>query len=164
MANSEESAESAEDSAKTRELFELPVVQPANNSIVSRALASDEKTVARVLAGKTGEFRQLVERYQRPVFRFVRNLIREEHDAEDITQGVFLSAFDNLATFNASRAGWHSLLVNLCGGAARGRILACCFWLVSCRFTTLIASNHGHPYSMTTRDGITPDFRLANAE
>lgn len=67
-------------------------------------MASDEKTVARVLAGESGEFRLLVERYQRPVFRFVRNLIRDEHDAEDITQDVFLSAFDNLATFNARRA------------------------------------------------------------
>ena len=101
---SDESAEFGEDSAETLELFELPVVPPANNSIVSRALASDEKTVVRVLAGKTGELRQLVERYQRPVFRFVRNLIRDEHDAEDITQDVFLSAFDNLATFDARRA------------------------------------------------------------
>jgi RNA polymerase sigma-70 factor, ECF subfamily len=67
-------------------------------------LESEDQIVAQVLAGKTSEFRKLVERYQQPVFRFARNLIGDEHDAEDITQEVFLAAFNHLASYNAERA------------------------------------------------------------
>jgi RNA polymerase sigma-70 factor (ECF subfamily) len=45
-----------------------------------------------------------VEQYHQPVFGFARNLIGDEHDAEDITQEVFLAAFGHLASYNAKRA------------------------------------------------------------
>lgn len=67
-------------------------------------MASEDQIVAQVLAGKASEFRKLVERYQQPIFRFTRNLIGDEHDAEDITQEVFLAAFNNLASYNPKRA------------------------------------------------------------
>ena len=67
-------------------------------------MASEDQIVAQVLAGKASEFRKFVERYQQPVFRFIRNLIGDEHEAEDITQEVFLAAFNNLASYNAKRA------------------------------------------------------------
>ena len=67
-------------------------------------MASEDQIVAHVLAGKTSEFRKLVEQYHQPVFRFARNLIGDEHDAEDITQEVFLAAFVHLASYNAKRA------------------------------------------------------------
>lgn len=67
-------------------------------------MASEDQIVAQVLAGKTTEFRKLVEQYHQPVFRFARNLIGDEHDAEDITQEVFLAAFHHLASYNAKRA------------------------------------------------------------
>jgi RNA polymerase sigma-70 factor (ECF subfamily) len=67
-------------------------------------LHSEDQIVAQVLAGKTSEFRKLVEQYHQPVFRFARNLIGDEHDAEDITQEVFLAAYDNMTSYNAKRA------------------------------------------------------------
>lgn len=67
-------------------------------------MTSENQIVGQVLAGKTSEFRKLVERYQQPVFRFARNLIGDEHDAEDITQEVFLAAFGHLASYNAKQA------------------------------------------------------------
>ncbi|MCA9147665.1 MAG: sigma-70 family RNA polymerase sigma factor [Planctomycetales bacterium] len=76
-------------------------------------MVSEEQILACVLAGKTSEFRKLVDRYQQPVFRFARNLIRDEHDAEDITQEVFLAAFNNLASFNAKRASLQTWLFTI---------------------------------------------------
>lgn len=64
----------------------------------------DAQIVLQILSGKTGEYRRLVERYQQPVFRFVQNVIGDRHDAEDITQEVFVAAFDNLRSFDARRA------------------------------------------------------------
>ena len=71
---------------------------------MSGRLASEDQIIASVLAGQTNEFRLLVDQYRQPVFRFARNLIGDEHDAEDITQDVFLAAFDHLNSYNANRA------------------------------------------------------------
>ena len=49
------------------------------------------------------------------VFRFARNLIRDEHDAEDITQEVFLAAFNHLASYNAKRALFQTWLFTIRG-------------------------------------------------
>ena len=67
-------------------------------------LASEDQIIVSVLSGKTGDFRKLVEQYQQPVYRFARNLVSNEHDAEDIAQEVFLTAFDRLESYNATRA------------------------------------------------------------
>ena len=85
------------------------------NQIESGSLASEDQIVVQVLAGKTGEFRKLVERYHQPVFRFARNLIGDEH----ITQEVFLAAFDHLASYNAKRASLQTWLFTI----ARNRCL-----------------------------------------
>jgi RNA polymerase sigma-70 factor (ECF subfamily) len=76
-------------------------------------LENADQIAAQVIAGKTSEFRKLVEQYQQPVFRFARNLIGNEHDAEDITQEVFLAAFDHLASYNAKQASFLTWLFTI---------------------------------------------------
>ena len=66
-----------------------------------------------MLAGKTSEFRQLVEQHQQRIYCFVRNLIGDEHDAEDLAQEVFLAAFDHLASFDAERASLRTWLFTI---------------------------------------------------
>lgn len=67
-------------------------------------MADEDQIVARILAGNTSEFRHLMQQYQQPVFRFAHNMIGDMHDAEDLTQEVFLAAFDNLASYKSDRA------------------------------------------------------------
>lgn len=76
-------------------------------------MAGEEQIVARVLAGETSEFRRLVNLYRLPVFRFARSLIRDEHDAEDVTQEVFLAAFNHLASYSAERASLQTWLFTI---------------------------------------------------
>ena len=64
----------------------------------------DAQIVSQILSGKTSEYRRVVDRYQQPIFRFVYNLIGDRHDAEDITQDVFVAAFDHVRSFDARRA------------------------------------------------------------
>ena len=89
---------------EARELSVRFVVLHANKSFASSFLRNEDQIIASVLAGKTSEFRKLVDQYHRPVFRFARNLLGDEHDAEDIAQEVFLAAFDHLASYSAKRA------------------------------------------------------------
>ena len=77
------------------------------------SLANEDQIVSRILAGKTAEFRQLVDQFHQPVFRFSRNLIGNGHDAEDITQEVFLAAFKNLASYDPKRAAMQTWLFTI---------------------------------------------------
>ena len=44
----------------------------------------EEQLIRQVLRGQTESFRWLVERYQGPLFRFVRSLVPDAHQCEDI--------------------------------------------------------------------------------
>lgn len=57
----------------------------------------DAEIVRAVLAGRTERFAELVERHAAAVFRIVRAAVRQEADAEDVAQEVFLASFRNLA-------------------------------------------------------------------
>jgi RNA polymerase sigma-70 factor, ECF subfamily len=71
----------------------------------------DRELVARVLAGRTDDFRVLVERHQASVFRFALALLGNRQEAEDIAQEAFLAAFANLSRYDASRAGFSTWLL-----------------------------------------------------
>src|SRR3954447_13126786 len=64
----------------------------------------DRELVSRVLAGVSGDFRMIVERYQQSVFRFALGLLGNREEAEDATQEAFLAAFANLGSYDSSRA------------------------------------------------------------
>lgn len=58
------------------------------------------ETVSRVLRGDTEAFREIVDRYQRPILSFVRHLLLDPEDASDLAQEVFLTAFAKLSRFD----------------------------------------------------------------
>jgi DNA-directed RNA polymerase specialized sigma24 family protein len=64
----------------------------------------DRELVRRALAGRTDDFRVLVERHQQSIFRFALGLVGNREEAEDVTQESFLAAFANLAGYDSSRA------------------------------------------------------------
>ena len=75
--------------------------------------------IERVLDGDVEAFRELVERHQRRVFLFVRNLVRHASDAEDLVQEVFVAAFRKLNSFDAGRSQFSTWLLTI----ARNRCL-----------------------------------------
>jgi RNA polymerase sigma-70 factor (ECF subfamily) len=79
----------------------------------------DRTIIERVLSGNVDAFRELVERYQRRVFLFVRNMVRHRSDAEDLVQEVFVAAFRKLDSFDAERARFSTWLLTI----ARNRSL-----------------------------------------
>jgi RNA polymerase sigma-70 factor (ECF subfamily) len=61
----------------------------------------DAALVARALAGQDVAFEALVVKYQRRVAATIRRLVRDDRIAEELTQEVFLRAFNALADFSA---------------------------------------------------------------
>lgn len=60
----------------------------------------DLTLVEECLTGNTGAFELIVEKYQRPLFNGALRIINEYDDAEDVTQTVFIKAFENLRSFD----------------------------------------------------------------
>ena len=70
--------------------------------------ASDTDLVTRAKAGELDAFEALTNRYERRVYSLALRMLRQEQDAEDVTQQTFLSALENLGGFrgDASFATW----------------------------------------------------------
>ena len=62
----------------------------------------DEALLARVLRGDTASFELLMRRYNERVYRAVRSIVRDEHEAEDVMQQAYVNAFTHLGQFNGS--------------------------------------------------------------
>lgn len=64
---------------------------------------SDEQLAASAQKGDMASFSQLVERYQSRLIRYGRSLLFNHTDLEDVVQEVFIKAYRNLKSFDASR-------------------------------------------------------------
>lgn len=79
--------------------------------------ADDAALVRRCLRGDAFAIRALVERFQADVYGLCVRLLRDRHEAEDVSQEVFLRIFRSLNRWDAARAlkPWvMSIAVNRC--------------------------------------------------
>jgi RNA polymerase sigma-70 factor, ECF subfamily len=69
---------------------------------------NDTDLVARAKAGELDAFEALTNRYEQRVYSLALRMLRQEQDAEDVTQQTFLSALEHLPGFrgDASFATW----------------------------------------------------------
>lgn len=65
--------------------------------------AEEATLVRRCLRGDAGAIRLLVERFQGEVYGLCVRLLNHRHDAEDVTQEVFLRVFRSLRRWDSSR-------------------------------------------------------------
>ena len=68
----------------------------------------DDELVRRAKAGDLDAFEALTTRYEQRVFALAMRMLRQEQDAEDVTQQTFLSVLENLEGFRgeASFSTW----------------------------------------------------------
>lgn len=64
-------------------------------------LYSDAYYIERIVAGDTGCFACLLDRYSRPVHSLILKMVRNKEDAEELAQDVFMKVFRNLPSFKA---------------------------------------------------------------
>lgn len=61
--------------------------------------ASDDELVRQAKAGDLGAFEMLATRHEQRVYSLALRILRQEQDAEDVTQQTFLSVVENLGSF-----------------------------------------------------------------
>ena len=63
----------------------------------------DAQLVSRALAGSEDAYREIVVRFQRPIYSLILRMVRDTGQAEDLAQEVFVKAFGALENFDRSR-------------------------------------------------------------
>ncbi len=63
----------------------------------------DAQLVCRALTGSEDAYREIVLRYQRPIYSLILRMIRDNAQAEDLAQDVFVKAFAALKSFDPGR-------------------------------------------------------------
>ncbi|HVR09402.1 MAG TPA: sigma-70 family RNA polymerase sigma factor [Thermoanaerobaculia bacterium] len=71
-------------------------------------MPTDAELVASALRGSEEAFRELVVRFERPVYALILRMVREPETAEDLAQEVFVKAFRRLSSYDPRRkfASW----------------------------------------------------------
>jgi RNA polymerase sigma-70 factor (ECF subfamily) len=62
----------------------------------------DKDLVRECLDGSNNAFKEIVEKYYKVVYRLAFRILQNTDDAEEITQTVFVKAYENLNTYNSS--------------------------------------------------------------
>ena len=65
---------------------------------------NDNELIHEILSGKTYLFKDIVEKYRQMVFRTCMGFTHNEEDAGDLTQEVFINAYQNLKKFKGQSA------------------------------------------------------------
>ena len=66
-------------------------------------METDAQLVASALAGSQEAFRELVVRFERPVYSLIARMVQDSATAEDLAQEAFVKAYRSLRTYDASR-------------------------------------------------------------
>ena len=107
-----------------RSLEDLPIALSAPNphrlpSTIARA--DEHLLVAAAKAGDAAAFEELVNRYERKIFRLTMNITRNREDAEDAMQEAFLKAYSHLQSFQGD-SRFYTWLVRIAANEALMRL------------------------------------------
>lgn len=96
-----------------------------------RSTAEDASFASLALGGDERGYRGLLDRHREPIYRLVRNLVRDDEEAKDITQQAFISGFAALKRFDPAQSfrNWMSrIAINKCRDWARKRAVRRFLW------------------------------------
>jgi RNA polymerase sigma-70 factor, ECF subfamily len=67
---------------------------------VNTTTVTDHELVTRAQQGSEKAYRELLDRYQRPVFSIIYRMIRDREQAEDLAQETFVRVFNNIERYD----------------------------------------------------------------
>jgi RNA polymerase sigma-70 factor (ECF subfamily) len=79
---------------------------------------ADEQLAEEALAGSQRAYRELVHRFERPVFNLVARMVHDRTLAEDLTQDAFVKAFSRLDTYQSAQGKFSNWLFKIAHNTA----------------------------------------------
>src|SRR5580765_1571067 len=104
-------------------LVKTPTLSASNpHRLPSNVAREDEHLlVASAKAGDASAFEELVNRYERKIFRLTMNITRNREDAEDAMQDAFMKAYSHLDRFQ-EESRFYTWLVRIAANEALMRL------------------------------------------
>jgi RNA polymerase sigma-70 factor (ECF subfamily) len=100
----------------------IPLTAPNPHKLPSRIAKDDEHLlVAAAKKGDTRAFEELVNRYEKKIFRVTMNITRNQEDAEDAMQDAFMKAYSHLKDFSGD-SRFYTWLVRIAANEALMRL------------------------------------------
>ena len=79
----------------------LPEKKQGSKPLATDYSTQDDRALAQMAAGgREGAFRELLTRYERPVFSLVFRMVRDRTLAEDLAQEAFIRAFNAISSYD----------------------------------------------------------------
>ena len=78
----------------------------------------ERQAIARAKDGDRAGLRFLYMRYERDVYRYVRSIVRDEYDAEDVTQNVFAKLMSALRSYEERAVPFSAWILRIARNAA----------------------------------------------
>src|SRR5438270_10706076 len=73
-------------------IFPAPLTMPER----SYTDVSDQQVVVFAQEGREDAYRELIKRYERPVFSLIYRMVRDKETAEDLSQETFIKVLNNI--------------------------------------------------------------------
>ncbi len=70
--------------------------------VLDHAQLDDRELATLAAKGREGAFRELLKRYERPVFSLIYRMVRDRTLAEDLAQEAFIRAFNAIGSYNTN--------------------------------------------------------------
>src|ERR1700761_4043973 len=71
-------------------------------AITEAGVFDESDLVAKAREGDAAAFNQLVNRYERKIYRLAKHITQNDEDAEDVLQDAFLKAYEHLDSFQGN--------------------------------------------------------------
>lgn len=81
-------------------------------------MESEIQIIDAAAEGDTVAFERIVERYSRPIYRYVRNVVGDGHAAEDVVQRVFINVYRSLNQFDSNRGRFSTWIYRIARNSA----------------------------------------------
>ena len=75
------------------------VTSPTKVRLIEQMEQNESHIISRILAGRTEEFYYFLDTYGQAVYTLIVRMVYSEEDAEELTQDVFMKAFEHLDSF-----------------------------------------------------------------
>ena len=117
---------------------------------------TDEQLFAAMADGDHGALAELIDRYQRLVFSIARKIIKDDGEAEGVTQETFLKLFTHAGRFDAAKGTVKTYLMRYAytGALKRRDALQRRGFYANCELPSFLPREAGHDRALLLREGL----------
>ena len=124
---------------------------------------TDSEAIKLILQGDKEKFRMLVEQYQQMVFRTCIGFLHNKDDADDLTQDVFIQAYQSLPCFKGD-AAFSTWLYRIAVNASLNKIRKSPLKLILQRFNNIAGDKNEKEISLSVSNEEDPENILIRHE